>query len=158
MTFELYHEIIRVKADEYDIPTDVVYGVCMAESRLNRYAVRYEPKYRYLCCPEQVKPSDCSLETEISLQKTSWGIMQVMGGLARSLGFRGWLTELVCSPLTQIDLGCQYLSGQIKRYGDNDGIAAYNTGKPRYSDGVYVNQAYFDRVLKYAKRWTYDNG
>jgi len=77
------------------ITPELVVAIAHTESGLNPYAVRYEPKYRWLYRPDEVKPEDCSIETEKILQKTSWGVMQVMGAVAREYGYVGWLTQLL---------------------------------------------------------------
>jgi soluble lytic murein transglycosylase-like protein len=89
------------------------------------------------------------------LQKTSFGLMQVMGAVFREYGFEGWLSQIVTSPELQLEFGCKHLSKKIRRYGKESGIAAYNAGSPRRKpDGKFVNQYYVDNVLRYASTAT----
>jgi hypothetical protein len=134
---------------------DYAYGVCMAESNLNPYAVRYEPNFKWLWKPREVKPAGCSMDTETALQRTSIGLMQVMGAVYREMGYKGWLTEILASPKVQLTYGCDFLFRKIKKYGLEAGICAYNSGSPRYlEDGkTFVNQYYLDRVLRYSSEW-----
>ena len=82
--------------------------------------------------------------------------MQVMGTVARELGFDGSLPEL-CLPHIGVMFGALKLKQLIDRHKDiRLAIAAYNAGTPRFrADGKLVNQAYVDSVIslwdKYAK-------
>lgn len=145
--------VIKETAKAHKLPVELVYGICMQESALNPLAVRYEPNYRWLYFPEEVKPTICSLTTEKTLQKTSWGLMQVMGAVVREYGFEGWLTEMVAGTSLQLRYGCKHLSKLIARWGLEGGIVAYNAGSPRIgNDGKYINQLYLDRVMTHSKR------
>jgi len=144
--------LIGEKAARYGLEAAVVYGVSMAESGLRPWVCRYEPRWKWLVDPAKVRPYDCSLATEKALQKTSWGIMQVMGAVLRELGYEGWITAIVALPAIQLDYGCIFLKKKIDRYGPVEGIAAYNSGKPiKGAGGKYINQAYIDKVLLCAK-------
>ena len=89
------------------------------------------------------------MDTELIAQKTSWGLMQVMGTVARELGHRGWLSEL-CEPERGIYYGCLHLKKLMDRHGNlSDTVAAYNAGSPRRDvNGKYVNQEYVDRFIR----------
>lgn len=78
--------------------------------------------------------------------------MQVMGVVARELGFDGILTEL-CDEELGIAYGCKQLV-RLKKwqrgYSESDIIAAYNAGSARFDkQGNYENQSYVDKVLIY---------
>lgn len=102
------------------------------------------------------RPAKCSPETETMMQKTRWGLMQIRGSVARSLGFEGWLTELTV-PLFNVELGAKYLSQLTERYGERYGIegviAAYQTETPRRIGDRYVNQAYVNAVLQLTQEY-----
>jgi len=136
---------------KYGLNPTIVYGICKQESTLNPLAARHEPDYKWVWKPKEVKPQFCSIDTERMLQKTSFGLMQVMGAVYREHGFTGWLTEVASNVELQLDYGCKHLSKKIAKYGRDGGIVAYNSGIPRTgTDGKYVNQYYLDNVLKYA--------
>jgi len=142
--------LIKEMADKHSLEAGIVYGVCMQESQLSFLAVRYEPNYRWLWKPKEVKPKICSLETERTLQKMSFGLMQVMGAVFREYGFKGWLTNVVSSPRIQVEYGCKHLAKKIHKYGPDRGILAYNSGSPRKNTaGKYVNQYYLENVTKH---------
>lgn len=143
--------LILTASQAHNLDPAIVYAVCRQESAFNTLAVRHEPAYRWVFKPKEVKPQWCSLDTERMLQKTSFGLMQVMGAVFREYGFTGWLTEIIASPELQLDYGCRHLQKKITKYGNEGGIVAYNSGSPRYTaDGKYVNQYYLDNVTKFA--------
>ncbi len=148
----IFRDLIIQNAEKYNIPPAIVYGVCMQESSMSPYAARYEKHYRWLYKPKQVKPKTCSLETERIFQKTSFGMMQMMGGVYRELGYEGWLTEIIGKPELQMDYGCKFLGKKIKKFGLERGILAYNSGSPRMNEsGDYINAYYLTNVIAHAK-------
>jgi len=97
------------------------------------------------------------VHTELLNQQTSWGLLQIMGAVARERGFRGWLTEL-CDPSINLEWGCRHLRWMMDHnnaYGlpdfgikPEDLAAAWNAGTRIVIDGKYKNQPYVDRVLR----------
>ena len=125
----------------YDFDPYLVAAFCEVESGFNTYAIRYEPHYRWLV-GENLSPTE-----EIS-QKTSWGLMQVMGAVARERGLRSKYLSALTEPKIGIRFGCAHLAWfrDKKGYSGDDMIAAYNAGSPRKKNGIYVNQGYVDKV------------
>lgn len=151
-------EIITRLAEKHSIPVGIVYGVCMTESNMNPHAARYEPDYKWLFMPEKVRPGVCSFDTEVMFQKTSIGIMQVMGAVYREYGYRGWLPALFSDVEKQIEFGIRHLSQKFKKYGSINSIAApvaaYNSGHPVFGpDGTLKNEGYVAKVLRYSKHF-----
>ena len=143
-------QMIVEAAEDRALDPAIVYGVCRQESALNPLAIRFEPNYKWLWKPKEVKPQTCSLDTERALQKMSFGLMQVMGAVFRECGYKGWLTEIIAKPDIQLSYGCKHLAKKIQKYGLERGILAYNSGSPRKnSDGAYINQYYLDNVMKF---------
>lgn len=129
----------------------LVLGIIQTESGGNPYAARYEQNYRWTL-PQAKRPATCSQNTETSMQKTSWGLMQIMGAVAREHGFTDWLSMLV-TPDVNISLGVKHIQKLMTRfqekYGIDGVIAAYNAGSPRVeADGKFFNQKYVDAVKK----------
>ena len=147
--------IIR-EARTRNLPEAILLGLVEVESNFNPFAVIYEQHYRYTKIIDRLKPKDCSINTEINLQKTSFGLFQIMGGTARYMGFSGWLTRLLM-PTINIKYGTLWFSRLYNKYSNEYGIsgviAAYNAGNPRISKGRFVNQSYVDKVLKAAKKY-----
>lgn len=160
MTEPIYHYSTR-----FGIPPKIVSAIIEVESERNPWATRHEPHYRFLWNVSQGEPwhgqdtphqfphfKPASAHTEYMAQKTSWGMMQVMGAVARELGFtRPFLSEL-CDPDVGVYYGCKLLAKLYKRYGDRHGwegvVAAYNAGSPRQQDnGQWENQHYVSGVI-----------
>ena len=126
-------------------------AIVMTESGGNTWAVRYESKFKYIVTPDIfAKQVNCSLATETMFQASSFGLMQIMGGTARSNGYKDHLVKL-CDPDVGLIWGCLFLNKLIKKYDLlTDAIAAYNAGSPRRdSEGNYVNMVYVSKVLQY---------
>lgn len=137
--------LIRAAASRRSLPWELVYAICQVESSLNPSAIRHEPRYRWL-----VGDNETLSPTERQDQMTSWGLMQVMGAVARELGHTGPLSDLL-DPPTGLFYGCLHLRRFRAKYDIwPDVIAAYNAGSPRRvagQIGPYVNQSYVDKVL-----------
>ncbi len=148
---ELPWSVIRVYAERYGLDPNLIAAIMQAESAGNTYAMRYEPKWKYFLRIEDfAKETISSVDTERVGQATSWGLMQVMGTVARERGFKGWFSEL-CNPETGIKYGCAHLDVKLAKYRKmDDTIAAYNAGSPiRNTQNQYINQNYVDKVLGY---------
>lgn len=144
-------EIHRI-AKEYDLNPHLVTAIVIKESGGVQYRCRYEPHTeRYLHFHrEYASRLGISVETEITQQKTSWGLMQVMGFVAREMKFNGYLVEL-CGVECGLRLGCMKFKSLLLKYGDLEAaVAAYNMGSPRKSNGgLYKNQKnYVDPIFK----------
>ena len=137
--------LITSAASRRSLPWELVYAICQVESSLNPSAIRHEPRYRWL-----VGDNETMSPTERQDQMTSWGLMQVMGAVARELGHTGPLSDLL-DPPTGLFYGCLHLRRFRAKYDIwPDVIAAYNAGSPRRvagQIGPYVNQSYVDKVL-----------
>lgn len=137
--------LIKAAASRRSLPWELVYAICQVESSLNPSAIRHEPRYRWL-----VGDNETMSPTERQDQMTSWGLMQVMGAVARELGHTGPLSALL-DPPTGLFYGCLHLRRFRAKYDIwPDVIAAYNAGSPRRvagQIGPYVNQSYVDKVL-----------
>ena len=134
--------VIARAAQEQGLAPTLLAGLVAVESGGNPWAVRYEPRYRWLFGDEPgerlVWPAGCDRNTEYHLQRCSWGLCQVMGGTARWLGFGDWLPRLV-EPELNLTYGARFLARCLAR-GQGDPIQAlqaYNGGSdPRYAGRV----------------------
>lgn len=156
--------IIEAAALDHGLPAGIVAAIVQVESTANTFASRYEPDYAYLwnvkaSKPYRVRPEDRSLDrapsdfsaprgvsihTEWISQQTSYGLMQVMGAVARELGFTGTFLTHLCYPATGLDIGCRLLANLKRRYlakygwegvlrGYNGGsLAVVNATNPEY--------------------------
>jgi len=167
--------LAREAARKYGLDPRLICALCEVESSWNPWAVRHETEYKWLyglsvgdtghyaCASGQSgqKLNDILLKikssvlTELATQRTSWGLLQIMGAVARERGFKGWLTEL-CDPAVNLEWGCKHLRWMVDHnnaYGlpdyritPEDLAAAWNGGTRVVVDGKYKNQSYVDRV------------
>lgn len=141
-------KLIDEAAQEAGIDPNLVQAISSTESHHNPWAVRYEPFYKYLYfAREHADRLGVSVDTEITMQKCSWGLMQIMGGVARELGYGGPMPQL-CDPSLSLKYGIMHLKSKLVKYGiESDAVSAYNQGSPRKTPGMmYQNQGYVDKV------------
>jgi hypothetical protein len=85
---------------------------------------------------------------EITAQKTSFGLLQVMGAVARELGYRGSLWAIREKPEIGLDLGANKFSQLLHRHGNTrDALAAYNAG----SGNLAAGYGYADAIQEAAE-------
>ena len=142
--------MITEEAKPYDIDPLLIAAIVQVESNGNTRATRYEPHFRYIYKSSEFSDRiGITKTTEEHHQMTSWGLMQVMGAVAREMGFEGHLNQL-CEPEEGLRWGIKKLNQQWEKYGDLDSaIAAYNWGTAVKRKKEFVNQDYVDRVLMY---------
>lgn len=155
------------------LPVELVRAVVQVESGGDAWAWNPEPRYAYLWDVKKNQPFRRLSTAEAASgvpprdfpalagdrdqewwgQRASWGLMQIMGAVAREQGFSGpYLTEL-CQPVTGIDYACRHLGSLARRcakrgYGWYEICAAYNGGMGAVkAKGTVSNPAYPDKVL-----------
>ncbi len=90
--------------------------------------------------------------TEFMHQKTSIGLMHLMGANARQLGHTGLLLELT-EPEIGIEYGARYLSRLVARHGIRGGLEAYNDGR---ADGAGAGVEYAADVMARMEKFDID--
>jgi soluble lytic murein transglycosylase-like protein len=122
----------------------LICAIIEQESAWNPEATRYEPAFyqRYivpLIASEQLS------EGEATGRATSWGLMQVMGQVAREHGFPNPFQQLL-DPATGIKWGCIVFQSKLKSAnGDRYGaLMKWNGG----GNKLYAGQV-IDRVVHY---------
>jgi soluble lytic murein transglycosylase-like protein len=134
--------LARAAAAQHRLAPTLVCAVVDQESSWDPFAMRYEPAFRArYVAPLQLTPSE-----EIA-RSISWGLMQVMGQLARERGFAGEFLTALCNPATGLSVGCAALAAKIAdASGDTArGLALWNGGaNPNYAAEVTA------RIAKYA--------
>ncbi len=146
-------DTVKAIAAKFSLDYRLVTAIIMQESGGKSFAMRHEPRYKYLFSPDKLaKTVGCTMETMVVMQMTSWGLMQVMGAVAYEDGFptTQYVSQLVI-PTIGIEYGCKRLSRLWGKYKTIDQvISAYNAGSLSMTpDGKYKNQAYVDSVLRY---------
>jgi len=126
-----YQELVEGIARKHGLSKSLVYAICVAESGLDTWAVRFERKWHwFLSVKEWAKIVHITSATERVCQQMSWGLMQIMGSVARERGFSKDLSQL-CRPEIGVEYGCRQLDYLLKRhYTTSRALSAYNTGNP----------------------------
>jgi len=140
--------------DRFGCDPALVAAIITVESQWNPYAVRYESGYRWLHQPERyARQQGIALEVEELFQRMSWGLMQLMGGSAREMGFNLPLPAL-CDGMIGIEYGIRYLVALKRNYKTRDDlISAYNSGTAKKKpNGLYTNQVYVDKVNRVLRK------
>jgi soluble lytic murein transglycosylase-like protein len=155
-------------AQAENVPADLLGAIVQTESSGNQFALRAETKHAWIVDPVTAKKTSIALrshyiylyktdecaknagvthETEIWSQIASWGLCQIMGAVARELGLKGPIVQLL-----QMDTNLKYAALLLKRIAKrydkaDDIIAAYNAGSAvKLINGDYRNQSYVDKV------------
>lgn len=109
-------------------------------------AMKYERGYIWLYnVREMADALGCSKDTAEVIQKSSWGLVQLMGANFYQAGFCGWPVDM-CDPEVNLKYGCEHIRRLIKTqdlgfHEPIDLYAAYNAGSVRKVEGRYVNQS-----------------
>lgn len=149
-----YFDVTKRMSIKYAVPPNLILAIIYQESRGRNWTYRYEPRCKYNFTPGYyARKHYITDDSEIMAQRTSWGLMQIMGFRARELGFDGILTQLCISSIG-IEYGVKNLSGLLIKYEKEDEIiASYNSGSPVYKiKGELMNRDYVDSV----KGWIRD--
>lgn len=149
MLTQAIKNIIKIRAEEFEIDPDLVTAFVMVESSGNPKATRYEANfYKKYILP--MLHSNAITQEEAIGRATSFGILQIMGQVAREKGFKGTFEELL-DPAINLTWSLKHLKSFINKYAPNldDAIASYNAGSPRKDEtGKYRNQIYVDKINK----------
>lgn len=148
--------MVNAKANTYNIDPKIIAATILTESFNNPWIPRFEPAYKWLYYPRILAEKfGCALETMEMMQRTSWGLMHVMGATFYELGGD---KEIIPFPTIMInsedgiEYGSRYLKKLQQKYGDDPSTlaAAYNAGSPRLTKGgLFVNQRHVDRFTKH---------
>jgi soluble lytic murein transglycosylase-like protein len=122
-------DLARHIAGEHGLDPALVCAVIEQESAWNPWAVRYEPGFlsRYIA---PLYTAGKLSPTEAYTRAMSWGLMQVMGQVAREFGFEEASLSGLCDPATGIEFGCRILAKRMARAKDDvpAALLAWNGG------------------------------
>lgn len=147
-----WNPIVLTKAQEFQLDAYIVAADIWTESSGLPYASRFEPSFVWFYDLLQGPLHDKNLsarrnrkealrilgEEEFHFQSTSHGLLQIMGSVARELGYRGGEEEFY-DPTTNVHFGCKHHAGCLRRArGDlHKALLFYNGGgNPSYPDMV----------------------
>jgi hypothetical protein len=144
-------DVIEDVADSETVPAVIIAALVQTESSGNRFAIKFEPGYKYLFkTKENAQDNRITEATESVMQMTSFGLTQIMGAVARELGLRGTIFQLL-EPEVNLTYCAKLLKRLAKKYTQRDDlIASYNAGSAiKGMDGRFKNQDYVDKVNGY---------
>jgi soluble lytic murein transglycosylase-like protein len=143
-------DLTRRIACDHALDPALVCAVIEQESAWDPWAVRYEPGFlsRYVA---PLYTAGKLSATEAYTRSMSWGLMQVMGQVAREFGFEEPSLAELCDAATGVEFGCRILAARIARAkGDvSAALQAWNGGaNPNYAEEVLA------RTRNYSSRRT----
>ena len=106
--------LARSAAARHALDPALVCAVVEQESAWDAHAIRYEPGFR----TRYVAPLGLPPTEEVA-RSISWGLMQVMGQVAREHGFSGKFLSALCDPAAGLDIGCAVLATKLSAAGGN---------------------------------------
>src|SRR5271170_7898728 len=106
--------LARATAGKHALDPALVCAVIEQESAWDAHAIRYEPAFR----ARYVAPLELTPTEEIA-RSISWGLLQVMGQVAREHGFAGKFLSALCDPATGLDIGCAVLASKLSAAGND---------------------------------------
>jgi soluble lytic murein transglycosylase-like protein len=117
--------LAHATAKNHALDPALVCAVVEQESAWDPHAIRYEPAFRM----RYVAPLGLSPTEEIA-RSISWGLMQVMGQLARERGFTGRFLSALCDPAAGLDIGSAILASKLAAAGGEvaQALALWNGG------------------------------
>jgi len=126
-------------AQQYSLDPALVCAVVEQESAWDTHAIRYEPAFRSRYVAPLGLPS-----TEEIARSISWGLMQVMGQVAREHGFSGKFLAALCEPASGLGIGCAVLAAKMAAAGGDlsRALGLWNGGaNPSYAAEVLARIA-----------------
>ena len=122
-------DLARRIASEHALDPALVCAVVEQESAWNPWAVRYEPGFlsRYVA---PLYTAGKLSATEAYTRSMSWGLMQVMGQVAREFGFEEPSLAGLCDVASGLEFGCRILAARLTRAKGDVSVAllAWNGG------------------------------
>jgi soluble lytic murein transglycosylase-like protein len=117
--------LARTIAPKHALDAALVCAVVEQESAWDAHAIRYEPGFR----ARYVAPLGLPPTEEVA-RSISWGLMQVMGQVAREHGFSGKFLSALCDPAAGLDIGCAVLASKLSAAGNDvaRGLELWNGG------------------------------
>ena len=100
--------LVRAAAARHALDPALVCAVIEQKSAWNPFAIRYEPAFR----ARYVAPLGLPITEEVA-RSISWGLMQVMGQVARENGFDAKFLSALCEPAVGLDCGCRVFAAKL---------------------------------------------
>jgi soluble lytic murein transglycosylase-like protein len=124
-----YIKLAATVALRFKLDPALVCAICEQESGWNPWAIRYEPLFMTKYVAPLYTNNKISA-TEAYTRSFSWGLMQVMGQVAREQGVTVPFLSQLCDPEAGLSIGCQVFSHKLEKAGGDVHLAlqAWNGG------------------------------
>ncbi len=137
--------LARRAAAAQSLDPALVCAVVEQESAWNPWAIRYEPLFfaKYVA---SLYTNNKVSASEAYARGFSWGLMQVMGQVARDTGFDARFLSALCDPEQGLALGCKVLRKKFDAtVGDTTrALLAWNGGgNPAYPAQVLARKPHY---------------
>lgn len=121
-------------AQQHSLDPALICAIAEQESSWDTHAIRYEPTFhsRYVASLGLVP-------TEEIARSISWGLMQVMGQVAREHGFSEKFLSALCEPANGLAVGCIVLLSKLAQANEDvpRALLLWNGGaNPDYANAV----------------------
>jgi soluble lytic murein transglycosylase-like protein len=100
-------------AQAHGLWPELVCAIVEQESSWNPWALRYEPAFYERYIAPQIARGAIADITESRARSFSWGLMQVMGQVAREYGFTGASLASLCNPAAGLEIGCRVFAAKL---------------------------------------------
>jgi soluble lytic murein transglycosylase-like protein len=130
------------QAKKMGLDPALVCAVVEQESNWNLWAIRAEKGFE----TRYIDPLGLKNMTEVFARSMSWGLMQLMGEVAREMGFTGTYLSQLCDPPIGLLWGCKKLAQCLDAKGGDPekALLMWNGGgNPNYANEVLA------RIKKY---------
>ena len=101
--------LARTTAAQHSLDPALICAIVEQESAWDPHAIRYEPAFR----SRYVAPLGLPPTEEVA-RSISWGLMQVMGQVAREHGFTSKSLAALCDPTVGLAIGCTVFAGKLR--------------------------------------------
>jgi len=137
--------LARKAAAAQSLDPALVCAVVEQESAWNPWAMRYEPLFfaKYVAT---LYTNNKISASEAYARGFSWGLMQVMGQVARESGFDALFLSALCDPEHGLAVGCKILRKKIDAMAGDTmrGLLAWNGGgDPAYPAQVLARKPHY---------------
>ena len=100
--------LARTTAAQHSLDPALICAIVEQESAWDPHAIRYEPAFR----TRYVAPLGLPPTEEVA-RSISWGLMQVMGQVAREHSFTAKSLAALCNPATGLEIGCAVFATKL---------------------------------------------
>jgi soluble lytic murein transglycosylase-like protein len=137
--------LARRTAAAHSLDSALVCAVVEQESSWNPWAMRYEPVFfaRYVAA---LYTNNKVSASEAYARGFSWGLMQVMGQVAREQGFAEPFLSALCDPAEGLEVGCKVLRRKFDAASGDvvNALQAWNGGaNPSYAAQVLARRPHY---------------